>query len=150
MTVWAFTYHLCRLIAFSYNPCKFGALENQKNRTLLLFSRTPYSYTQQLMAFVCFCHLEVNDVIKNDCTNKVYMYLKMAIQLTSVGLAPLCLSTCITKGDQMAHRLGEWNSCRPSLVSTCLPPPSLVRTSDWKLEEGKTWECSYCRANRLA
>ena len=36
MTLWAFAYHLCRLIALSYNPRKFGASENQKNQMLPL------------------------------------------------------------------------------------------------------------------
>ena len=58
--------------SFLYNPRKFGASKNQKNRTLPFFLCTPY--TQQLMEFVRFCHPEVNDVIKNDRVDKVYKY----------------------------------------------------------------------------
>ena len=58
MTV--FAYHLCRLIAVSYNPRKFGASENQKNRTLPLFLRTSYTAANGIRALL---PSEVNDVI---------------------------------------------------------------------------------------
>ena len=45
MTAWDFAYHLCRLIAFSYNPRKFGALENQNNWTLPILAYSVHSCT---------------------------------------------------------------------------------------------------------
>ena len=67
--------------AFSYNLRKFWASENQKNRTLPLFSRTPY--TQQLIAFVRFCHPEVNDVI----TKRLRGYVRSVLMMSHFRLS---------------------------------------------------------------
>ena len=71
----------CEMKAFSYNLRKFWASENQKNRTLPLFSRTPY--TQQLIAFVRFCHPEVNDVI----TKRLRGYVRSVLMMSHFRLS---------------------------------------------------------------